>query len=181
MSSRWMRSGCLVLVFLVILQVVAFADSIEGRVVRVSPADLELRVYDAQGKPYPKTLHLEVDNRTQFNGIASAAYLRPNDAVGAQVHQGESGAWHADRVTFFQQIDAQPATKTPSSSLRDVLGNPVARGALLGAATGAIASSASHGKAGKGALVGAGVGAAAGLLEGIFSGRSQKSQDTENQ
>ena len=181
MIRSMIRSGSLVLVLLTILQVAAFADSIEGRVARVSPQALDVTVYDAQGRPYPNALHLKVDGRTQLNGIYSVMDLRPNQAVGAEVRQEESGIWRANSVTLFQEMNARPATKNPSPSLRGVLGNPMVRGALMGAATGAIASSASGGKAGKGALVGAGVGAAAGLLEGMFSQRSQNSSDTDNQ
>jgi hypothetical protein len=83
-------------------------------------------------------------------------------------------------VTLFQDINARPATQKPSPTLRDALGNPVVKGALVGAATGAIASSASGGKAGKGALVGAGVGAAAGLLENMFSGGNRQSDNSNN-
>jgi hypothetical protein len=82
----------------------------------------------------------------------------------------ESGLWHADEVTLFQEINARPATQNPPPTMRDVLGNPVVKGALLGAATGAIASGASGGKAGKGALIGAGAGAAAGLLGQLLGG-----------
>ena len=177
MSKNTIRSmigsGSLVLVFLTVLQAAAFADSIEGRVARVSSQALDVTVYDAQGRPYPNALHLKVDNRTELRGITSILDLRPNEAVGAEVRQEEAGVWCADSVTLFQEINAHPATRNPSPSLRDVLGNPVVRGALMGAATGAIASSASGGKAGKGALIGAGVGAAGGLLESLFSQNSQ--------
>ena len=181
MPSCLIRFGSLVLVFLVFLQAAAFADSIEGRVAHVSRQELDVTVYDAQGRPYPNALHLKVDNNTQVNGISSVSDLRPKDAVGAQVHQEESGVWRADSVTLFQGINAHPKTKTPSPSLKSVLGNPVVRGALLGAATGAIASAVSHGKVGKGALIGAGVGAAGGLLQGIFGQHSRKPSDSDNQ
>lgn len=176
-----MRLISLALVFLSVLQIAAFADTLEGRVSQANSTGLNMIVYDAQGRPYPNALRLKVDKGTQVKGVPSVSDLRPNDAVGAQVHQEETGVWHADRITLFQEVNAHPATKAPSSSLRDVLGNPVARGALLGAATGAIAASASHGKAGKGALVGAGVGAAAGLLEGMFSQHSKNSSDADSQ
>ena len=175
------RSGCLILAFFSALHVTAFADTLEGRVSQASSRALDVVVYDAQGRPYPNALRLKVDTRTQVSGVESVSDLRPNDAVGAEVHQEESGAWRADSVTLFQEVNARPATKKPSPSLRDVLGAPVVRGALMGAATGAIASSASGGKAGKGALVGAGVGAAAGLLEGMFSQHSSNSSDSDNQ
>ena len=175
------RSGSLVLVFVAVLQAAAFADSIEGRVARASSQALDITVYDAQGRSYPNALHLKVDNHTELRGVPSVLDLRPNEAVGAEVRQEEAGVWRADSVTLFQEINAHPATRNPSPSLRDVLGNPVVRGALMGAATGAIASSASGGKAGKGALIGAGVGAAGGLLEGMFSQHSKNSSDTDNQ
>ena len=181
MSNRSIRSGSLALALLGALQVVAFADSIEGRVAQASTNALDVTVYDAQGRPYPNALRLKVDRNTQFSGVRWVLDLRRDDPVGAEVSQEEAGVWRADSVTLFQEVNARPATKKPSPSLRDVLGNPVARGALMGAATGAIASSASGGKAGKGALVGAGVGAAAGLLGGLFSQQSKDSSDTENQ
>lgn len=181
MQKNWTRSVSLALALFFTFQVAAFADAIEGRVKTTSSRFLDVTVYDAQGRPYPNALHLKVDRNTQLNGVRSVLDLRRNDPVSADVRQEEGGAWYADRVTLFQDVNAQPATQSPSPSLRDVLGNPVVRGALLGAATGAIASSASGGKAGKGALVGAGVGAAAGLLGGIFGGSSSSSQDNNNQ
>ena len=180
MLKKLIRCGSLILVLIVALRVAGFADTIEGRVAHANSAALDVIVYDAQGRPYPHTLRLDVDDATRVSGIAVISDLRPNDALSADIHQTESGAWHADSVRLFQEINAQPATKKPSPSLKDVLGNPVVRGALTGAATGAIASSLSHGKAGKGALVGAGVGAAAGLLEGLFSRPSKDSSDSDN-
>lgn len=175
-----MRFFSLAVFFFFLTQVTAFADSIEGRVQYASSKALDLIVYDAQGRPYPNALHLKVDNRTQVSGVSSVSALRAHDPVGVLVSQEESGSWRADRVSLFQDVNAQPATQKPSASLRDVLGNPVVRGALIGAATGAIASSASGGKAGKGALVGAGVGAAAGLLGEMFGGQSNASSDSDN-
>lgn len=180
MHRHWIRSSSIVLILVGALQVAAFADVVEGRVAQASSNALDMVIYDAQGRPYPNQLRLKVDNSTQLGGVSSVLDLRPNDAVSADVRQEESGIWRADRVTLFQEVNARPATKNPSPSLRDVLGTPVVRGALVGAATGAIASSASGGKAGKGALIGAGVGAAAGLLEGMFSGNSRKSSDSDN-
>jgi len=181
MFSRLLRSGVLIIVLLGTVEAVALADYIEGRVKQASPSSLDMIVYDPQGRPYPNVVNLKVDWNTRKQGVRSITDLRPNDPIGAEVRQEESGLWRADSVTLFQMIDARPATKNPPPSLRDVLGNPVVKGALLGAATGAIASSASGGKAGKGALVGAGVGAAAGLLEGMFSQRSQQPAETDNQ
>ena len=176
MLKRIVRGGSVGLVLVVFLQAAAFADSIEGRVAQASPQRLDVIVYDAQGRPYPNALALKINAATELNGMESIFDLQPNDAVGADVHQEEGGAWAADRVTLFQQVDVQPATKKPSSSLSSVLGNPMVKGALLGAATGAIASSASHGKAGKGALIGAGVGA---LLGGVFNQSDSSNSDNK--
>lgn len=150
----------------------AWADTIEGRVAQVRPGALTVTVYDPQGQPYPNDLNLKTDMRTQVVGVSSLSRLRPDDAISVDVTQEESRVWRADRVVLFEEIDARPATQNPPPTMRDVLGNPVVRGALLGAATGAIASSASGGKAGKGALVGAGAGAAAGLLGQLLGGDS---------
>lgn len=177
MGKRFIRSGALILALLVALPIAAWADSIEGRVVSATPQNLEVTVYDAQGRPYPNALNLAVDGGTQVNGISNVSDLRPNDPVGVQVHQTEAGAWHADSVTRYQDINAQPATKQTPSALQGFLGNPAARGALLGAATGAIAAGASHGKVGKGALIGAGVGGLAGLL---FNNNSKRSSDSDS-
>lgn len=154
----------------------ALAEEVQGRVAEASPYALSMVVYDPQGRPYPNALNLEVDGRTRLYGIQRLTDLRADDAIGAEVTQEESGVWYAASVTRFQDVAVQPATARPSPSLRDVLGNPVVRGALVGAATGAIASGASGGKAGKGALVGAGVGAAAGLLGELFAGSGDDSR-----
>ena len=167
---RPVRSVSLALAMFVLLQSAAYADTIQGRVARVKPGALEVTVYDPQGRPYPNDLQLKTDSRTQVSGVSSLSQLRAQDPVSINVHQQESGVWHADGVTLFQDVYARPATQKPPATMRDVLGNPVVRGALLGAATGAIASSASGGKAGKGALVGAGAGAAAGLLGQLLGG-----------
>lgn len=155
---------------LITLPAAAFADTIEGRVAGRDERGLAVTVYDPQGRPYPNNISLGIDSRTQLRGAASFSNLQRGTAISADVHQEEDRLWYADRITVFQEMDAQPATQNPPPTMRDVLGNPVVRGALLGAATGAIASSASGGKAGKGALVGAGVGAAGGLLGQIFGG-----------
>ncbi len=181
MLNKFVRSAAFVIVLSVALQSAALADTIEGRVKEASSRNLEVVVYDPQGRPYPNALDLKVDWQTRLNGVRSVSDLRPNDAISADVRREESGLWHADSVTRFEEINVRPATKNPPPSMRQVLGNPVVRGALVGAATGAIASSASGGKAGKGALVGAGVGAAAGLLESMFSGRSQQTSSETNE
>ena len=184
MSGNTFRCAVRVFAFallpLVAVQTAAFAETIEGRVSQAGSRAVSVVVYDAQGRPYANALNLSVDSYTVLNGVSSAAALRPNDPVSADVSQRENGQWHADRITLFQDIHARPVTPKPSPSLRDVLGNPVVRGALTGAATGAIAASASGGKAGKGALVGAGVGAAAGLLQGLFSQQPSNSQSTSS-
>lgn len=181
MPAKLIRFASLFLVSLVFFQATAFADTLEGRVVRANSRSLELKVYDPQGRPYPNNLNLEVNSRTRLVGASSISQLYPQDPVSVDVHQTESRTWVADRITLFQEMNARPATKNPPPSLRDVLGNPVVRGALLGAATGAIASSSSGGKAGKGALVGAGVGAATGLLEQMFRQNPNSSQDSSSQ
>ena len=123
------------------LQAAAFAETVEGRVAQTDPYALNMVIYDAEGRPYPNALHLKVDGDTRLNGFQSISELRSNAPVSAEVRQEESGVWRADSVTLFQQVDVQPATQKPSPSLRDTLGNPVVRGALTGAVTGAIASS----------------------------------------
>lgn len=159
-------------------QATAFAETLEGRVGRIYPSAVDLVVYDPNGHPYPNALPLKVTSATRFSGVSSLKGLRANDAVGVTVHQEESRVWTADQITRFSQVNARPATQNPPPTLRDVLGNPVVKGALTGAATGALASGLSGGKAGKGALVGAGVGAAAGLLEGLFSQPAPRSSSS---
>lgn len=180
MLKDLIRSGFLVLVLVAALQATGCAETIEGRVERTDYAGLDVIVYDSRGRPYPNALHLKVDASTRMSGVRSLRELRRGDPVMADVSQEESGLWHADRVALLQQIDVQPATQQPSPSLRGALGNPVVRGALTGAATGAIAASASDGEAGKGALIGAGVGAAAGLLDNLFGQPSAPSSDADN-
>jgi len=170
MMIRSIRLAFSALALFVLLQGAAYADTIEGRIARVNPGVLEVTVYDPQGRPYPNELSLKTDYRTRVSGVSSLSRLRTNDAVSIDVSQEESRVWRANEVNLFQEVNARPATQNPPPSMRDVLGNPIVRGALLGAATGAIASSASGGKAGKGALVGAGAGAAAGLLGQLFGG-----------
>jgi hypothetical protein len=168
--KRSTRLTSLILASLLVLQTFAYADNIEGRIAGIRPGGLEVTVYDPQGRPYPNHLNLVTDRRTRLSGVTSLSQLRRDDPVSIDVTQQESSLWHADHVILFQEVNARPATQNPPPSMRDVLGNPVVRGALLGAATGAIASSASGGKAGKGALVGAGAGAAASLLGQLFGG-----------
>ena len=152
----------------------ALADTVQGRVASVKSGALDMTVYDNQGRPYANALHLKVGTFTRYNGISSAAMLRKNDPIAAQVSQESQGVWRADAISLLQETGAiQSTAPRPSPSLAGALGNPIVRNALMGAATGAIASSASGGKAGKGALIGAGVGAAGGLLAEMLSRRSQ--------
>jgi outer membrane lipoprotein SlyB len=181
MLKRVLRAGAVFVMTVLLLQTTALAEVLEGRVAKVYPSAIDLVVYDPNGRPYPNTLPLKVTSRTRFSGVTSLNKLKANDAVGVTVHQEESRVWTADQVTKFSQVNARPATQNPPPTLRDVLGNPVVKGALTGAATGAIASGVSGGKAGKGALVGAGVGAAAGLLEGLFSQPAQRSSTRDEQ
>lgn len=171
------RLFAFIILSLFFAQVPAFADSIQGRVKQAGYGAVDVVVYDPQGRPYPNALTLGVDGQTQLYGMRSTAELRPNDPIGAEVQRTETGLWRAESLTLFQDVNVKPATQKPSPTLRDALGNPVVKGALVGAATGAIASSASGGKAGKGALVGAGVGAAAGLLQNMFSGSSDSNNN----
>lgn len=180
MFQSSMRFGLWVLVWTVLLQTAAHAEVLEGRVSRVYASAMDLTVYDPQGRPYPNVLPLKVTSATRFSGVSSLKSLKANDAVGVTVHQEESKVWTADQITRFSQVNARPATQNPPPTLRDVLGNPVVKGALTGAATGALASGLSGGKAGKGALVGAGVGAAAGLLEGLFTQPSSASSSSRS-
>lgn len=172
--------GLLILSVLVSGAGTAAAETLEGRVGRVYPSAVDLVVYDPSGRPYPNALPLKVTSRTKYSGVTSIKGLKASDAVGVTVHQEESKVWVADQITKFRQVNARPATQNPPPTLRDVLGNPVVKGALTGAASGALASGLSGGKAGKGALVGAGVGAAAGLLEGLFSGNSGSSAQSQS-
>lgn len=156
----------------------AFADTVQGTVAKASRSVVDMNVYDAQGRPYPNTLHLTVDRSTRFSGFSSPTMLRKMDPVTAHVRQ-RSGAWYADSIGRFQVAgNVRPPTTAPSPSLMDALKSPtgqkVIRNGLTGAITGAVASGTSGGKAGKGALIGAAVGAAGGLLMDLFGQRQQQ-------
>ena len=97
------------LIFLSAFQASSFADTIQGRAARVSARQLDVTVYDAQGRPYPHTLALKIDRNTRVTGIRAVTDLRVNDAVGAQVSQMEAGSWHADEVAYLQGA-VKPAT-----------------------------------------------------------------------
>ncbi len=162
-------------VLLLSFPALALADTVQGRVATVNSGALDMTVYDSQGRPYRNTLRLKVDTFTRYSGVSSAAKLRKNDPISVQVSQEREGVWHADAISRLQETSGaiQSTAARPSPSLAGALGNPVVRNALMGAATGAIASSASGGKAGKGALIGAGVGVAGGLLADMFGQHSQ--------
>ncbi len=179
MANRFMRSFSFLLLSSSLLQAVAFAETIEGRVAAVGSWTVDVTVFDAQGRPFPNALRVNVDSATQLAGLDSVLELNEGDPVSVDARQMESKNWHADRIALLQNNKVKPVTKA-SPSLKDALGNPMVRGALLGAATGAIAAGASDGKAGKGALVGAGVGAAAGLLGQMFSSRSNSQENSDN-
>ncbi len=190
MLKKEFRILLLTVVLVLSVLILAFADTLQGRVVSASSSALNLTVFDSQGRPYPNTLHLKVDNHTTTSGVSSAANLRRNDPVQVEVSQEKSGACRADSIKKFKETGAVRSTASqPSPSLAGALGNPVVRNALLGAATGAIASSASGGKAGKGALIGAGAGVLGGFLADALSSHSQSQssqttvtsqQDTQN-
>ena len=61
MYGKIFRTTASVLVFCGILQTVAFADMVQGRVAQAYPQSVDLVVYDPQGRPYPNTLNLKVD------------------------------------------------------------------------------------------------------------------------
>src|SRR3989338_9966063 len=120
-----MRLVSLTFIGMAAFQAAAWADIIEGRVARIDLETIEITVYDPQGQPYPNNLVVNFDSDTRVRGASSMTALDRGDAVSLDVHQEESGAWHVDEVTLFQQIDARPATKNPPSTMRDVLGNRV--------------------------------------------------------
>ncbi len=177
--SKYRISSGFVLVFLLLsFPGLAFADIVQGRVANVSSNALDLKVYDSQGRLYPNTLHLKVDNRTRLNGFSYLSTLRRQDAVSAEVRQQRTGLWRADSISRIQETGPVQQTAAPTSpSLIDALKSPTGqnmiRGGLTGAISGAVASAATSGKAGKGALIGAGVGAVGGLLADLFNRRPQ--------
>ena len=157
-------------------QAAAYADTIQGRVANIAWKTLDMTVYDAQGRPYPNTLHLKTDSSTKYAGVSSSSALKKGDPVQTVVSQDKTGAWRADSVMKLKPT-APVQTTRPSPSLSGVLSNKVVRNGLLGAGTGAIAASASGGKAGKGALIGAGVGILGGwLADGMSQPRQQEQQ-----
>ncbi len=181
MLNRRGRFLLLSVVSFLLFPALALADTVQGRVAAVNSGALDMTVYDSQGRPYPNALRLEVDAFTRYSGVSSVAILRRNDPIAVDVSQEREGVWHADAISRLQETGiVQSTAARPSPSLAGALGNPVVRNALMGAATGAIASSASGGKAGKGALIGAGVGVAGGLLADMFSRHSQSQTSQAN-
>jgi uncharacterized membrane protein YeaQ/YmgE (transglycosylase-associated protein family) len=168
------RNFLLPVILLISFSAAAFADTVQGRVAAVSSVALDMTVYDAQGNPYPNTLHIKVDSRTQLIGFSSVVSLRKQDAISTEVKQLTS-AWYAVSIARLQGAGSvQRSTTPPSPSLLSTLnGQKIIRNGLLGAVTGAVAAKASGGKAGKGALVGAGAGIVGGLLADMFSSRPQ--------
>ena len=150
----------------------AFADTVQGKIANKNTSGVNLAVYDAQGRPYPNFLRVEVKDPKQL------ASLRTYDWVKADVKQTKNGVWRSDKITRIKtpQVSASgepfAPMPQPSPSLAESLKSPqarsVIRGGLMGALTGAVASGSSGGKAGKGALIGAGLGAVSGLLQNIL-------------
>ncbi len=64
---------------------VALAETIQGRVSKTGAASLDITVFDAQGRPYPNSLHLLTDSKTKFTGVTSSSKLRVQDPVQASV------------------------------------------------------------------------------------------------
>lgn len=163
----------------------AFADTVEGTVSYVNSRQLDLTVYDAQGRPYPNILRLKVDGQTKTSGVSSVTMLKKRDVVRADVKQESGGIWRANSVSRLQLAsNAIPATSKPSFDLMQALKSPtgqkVIRSGLTGAVVGATASGASGGKAGKGALIGAGVSILGGFLQDILNGPSQGQTQTSS-
>ena len=182
MSQDSLRGLCACAVFVLSFSGLAFADVVQGRVASSSPSSLALTVFDAQGRPYPNTLKLKVDNRTRMTGYSNASLPRSKDMVRVDARQGSSGQWHADSISKLQGVSMPQAPSQPGPSLMDALKSPqgqtVIKRGLTGAVVGGVASGASGGKAGKGALIGAGAGIVGGWLSDVLSGPSQQSQSS---
>ena len=161
----------------------AFADVVQGQVVTANSGTLTLTVFDAQGKPYPNTLHLKTDYQTKMTGYSNAAPPRAKDRVRVDARQEKSGQWRADSVSKLKGANLPPPVAAqPGPSLMDALKSPqgqtVIKRGLTGAIVGGVASGASGGKAGKGALIGAGAGIVGGWLSDVLSHPSQSSQSS---
>ena len=157
--------------------VLAMADVIQGRVVSSSSSALSLTVFDVQGRPYPNTLNLKVDNRTKMSGYSQASLPRSKDMVRVDAKQEKSGQWRADSVSKLKAEGMPQPVAAPGPSLMDALKSPqgqtIIKRGLTGAVVGGVASGASGGKAGKGALIGAGAGIVGGWLSDVLSQPSQ--------
>jgi hypothetical protein len=156
------------------LTVSASADTIQGSVRRTTIDGVDLTVYDRQGRPYPNGLHLKLDQRTKFAGVASKSGLRASDFVQVDVRQENDRTWRADSLTKLTSSQGAAAPRAPqSNALMDALKSPqgqkLIKSGLSGAVVGGISAYSSGGKGGKGALVGAGVGAAASLIQDLFN------------
>ena len=182
MNKILLRRLCMVTVLALSFSGVAFADVVQGRVASSSPGLLALTVFDAQGRPYPNTLRLKVDNRTKMTGYSNAALPRSKDMVRVDARQESSGQWRADSISKLQGVNMPAAPSQPGPSLMDALKSPqgqtVIKRGLTGALVGGVASGASGGKAGKGALIGAGAGIVGGWLSDVLSGPSRQSQNS---
>ena len=180
MNKILSRRFCMIAVLALSFSSVAFADVVQGRVASSSPGLLALTVFDAQGRPYPNTLRLKVDNRTKMTGYSNASLPRSKDMVRVDARQESSGQWRADSISKLQGIRLPQAPSQPGPSLMDALKSPqgqtVIKRGLTGALVGGVASGASGGKAGKGALIGAGAGIVGGWLSDVLSGPSRQSQ-----
>ena len=158
----------------------ARADVVQGRVVSASSSAISLTVFDAQGRPYPNTLKLKMDNVTKLSGYSYASLPRSKDMVRVDARQERTGQWRADSVSKLTGVAMPQAPAPPGPSLMDALKSPqgqtVIKRGLTGAVVGGVASGASGGKAGKGALIGAGAGIIGGWLSDILSAPSQPRQ-----
>ncbi len=172
--------------FVMGMTTMAYADNVQGRVVSARSGELQLTVFDAQGRPYPNNIKLKVDNFTRFNNFSSMSALKKQDVVSAEVRQGRDALWRADVLTRLSNNANIPlAPIKPSPNLMDALKSPqgqnIIKRGLTGAMVGGAASGASGGKAGKGALIGAGAGILGGWLADILGGSAQAPQTTQAQ
>ncbi len=98
----------------------------------------------------------------------------------APIQQQQQPAYAQSQPVYYQQQEPQPVYAQPQpvyyqqAPPREDPNKKILKSGLLGAATGAIAASASGGKAGKGALIGAGTNVIGGaLLDSLTGGSSQ--------
>ena len=86
----------------------ARADTVWGTVSRSSSAGIDLNVLGQDGRYYPNTLPVRVENDTRFGGVRSAAELSQGDMVragrdeagqqGHRCHEWELGESQRSRV-----------------------------------------------------------------------------------